>query len=409
MNTQPGPRPNTLDHRAGFAAGILLVALLAGCGEKNTFVAPPPPKVTVQSPIKRDQIIFLEFPGSIEAELVSKVEARVSGFLEKVHFNPGDEVKEGDLLFEIEDIAYAAGKEAADADLAKATADAGIKETTLARLRQAGTGVAKIEVDVAAAELKAAKADVMVAEAALQQAENDLSYTQVHVQPGVTGRISESLVDLGNVVGRPDSTLLATIVKDDRMFVYFDVDERKAINLLGGKADSKNSGRDDRDPIEIQITLAGETDPYPDKASVDFYGNRLDPATGTLRIRCVIPNPDRRLADGLFAKVGVPTVRKDAILVPAVALQRDLAGFYVVTVGEDSKATRKNVEVGEFIIEKDAQLRVIKSGLDGTERVIVIGLQRARDGATVQVAEAGSPPVTAPAPEPDEAQDPTTK
>ena len=406
MNSRRLSISSLLHHRAASAAGIFLVVLLTGCGEKNTFVPPPPPKVTVQRPIKRDQVIYLEFPGRIEAELVSKVEARVSGFLEKIHFSPGDVVKEGDLLFEIEDIAYAATKEAADADLAKAVADAAIKETTLARLQQAGAGVARIEVDVAEAELKAANANVKVAEAALNQAENDLSYTQVHVQPGVSGRISESLVDLGNVVGRADSTLLATIVKDDRMFVYFDVDEQQTIRLLGKVAED---GSDEGDPVEVQITLAGETRPYPEKATLDYYGNRLDQATGTLRIRCVVPNPDHRLADGLFAKVGVPTVKEDAILVPAVSLQRDLAGFYVMTIGEDSTAIRRNVEVGELVIEKDAQLRVVENGLDGTERVVVIGLQRARDGATVQVAEAGSPPDTASAPAANEAQDPATK
>ena len=279
---------------------LLTTALLAiGCGEKNTFAPPPPAEVTVQTPLIRDQKIYRDFPGRIEASQVVEIRARVRGFLEKIEFEPGKPVKTGTLLFEIEDTPYVAAKKAAEAEIAKTKAAQGIAQISVDRRNLAGAGVSEIEKEAAAAELEAAKADVLAAEAALVKAANDLSYTVIEAD--MDGRISEAQVDVGNLVGNNEATLLSTIVKDDEMFVYFEANERQALEFLNRRKETKGEAIEPK----FRLILANGL-PYEHLATPQFADNRLDPETGTLLVRSVVPNPDFKLADGLFVRVGVP-------------------------------------------------------------------------------------------------------
>jgi RND family efflux transporter MFP subunit len=379
------------------SAGLLAI----GCGEKNTFAPPPPAKVTVQAPLVQDQQVYSEFSGRIEAAQVLEVRARVRGFLEKIAFEPGKLIEEGATLFEIEDTPYVAAQKAAEADIAKTEAAEGIAQIGVDRRKNVGSGVSEIEKEAAVANLAAAQADVLAAKAALVKADNDLSYTIIKAE--MSGRISESHVDLGNLVGNNEATLLTTIVKDDEMRVYFEVNERQALEFLR----KRKAGVERKRQTEFRLILADGSE-YEHKAIPEFADNRIDQETGTLLIRSMAPNPDGKLADGLFVRVGVPSIYKQAVMVPTTALQQDLAGDYLMTVGEGNKVLRRPVELGPRVTVEGRQMRVIAGGLEATEKVIVIGLQRAREGAVVAPTEAPATPTPA-APNPPAPAEPSTE
>lgn len=359
---------------------LTCITTLVSCGEKNAFAPPPPTPVGVSSPISRDQATVMEFPGHIEAQQVVEVRARAKGILKNVSegFKAGRRVEKGTLLFEIDDVPYLAAKDTASADLAKAEAAAKIAKVTLDRRRKAGEAVSEIEVEAAIADLEAAKAQVMSAKAALRNANENLSYCKIYAP--ITGRISELFVDQYNLVGNGDATLLCTIVNDDLMYVYFDANERIALEYLRKRKDIGNKR------LEAPVARLALADGsfHSEQATLDFADNRMDAETGTLRLRGVAANPNGKLADGLFVRVLITRKSKPSILVPNVAIQRDLAGQYVLTVNNENVVVRKNIELGDRI---DA-LRIVDSGLTGDESIITVGLQRVREGQTVKPAPA---------------------
>lgn len=364
------------------------VLLLAACGEKNTFAPPPPTPVGVQPPVVRDQQTYTEHSGRIEALQIVDLRARVKGILKTVSpdFHPGMKVAAGTLLFEIDDVPYIAARDTARAALAKAKADLRIANITLDRRTKAGQAVSEIEKEAAQADVDAAAALVMAAEADLTNAEENLSYCKISAP--IAGRISELQVDQFNLVGNNEATLLCTIVQDDSMHVYFEINERVSIRLLNRR---KGFEDDNSTPPKATLTLA-DGSPYEHEAQIELADNRIDPATGTLRVRAVVPNPDGKLADGLFVRVKVPRpeTNTNAILVPTIALQQDLGGYFALTVDENNKVVRKNVNLGDRV----GRFRIITSGLTGEESIITDGLQRVREGASV--APSPAPPVDPP-------------
>ena len=375
---------------ANLTGAALLTVFLAGCGEENTFAPPPPAKVTVQSPLVQDQEIYIEVPGNIEAAKVVEVRARVRGFLEDIKFEPGGKVGAGDELFEIEDTPYVAARQAADAALAKAKAEKDIAQNTLDKREDAGQGVSRLSVDEARAQLAQAEAAILAAEAEITRTQNDVDYCLIEAE--MSGRISESEVDIGNVVGNNEATLLATIVQDDEMHVYFELNERRLIPILG------TGERKASKPESLRLILADGSE-YKHRAIPEFGGVQIDRDTGTMRIRAVVPNPEpKQLIDGFFCRVGIPFTSPNAVMVPTVSLQQDLAGYFVMTVDPDNKVVRINVEVGPRVTVDDVQMRVVTKNLDGSEKIIVGGLQQAREGATVAPSEAAPPEAEKPTP-----------
>ena len=375
-----------------------VILFLAACDEKNSFAPPPPMPVGVQKPIVRSEQTYSEYSGRIEALQVVEVRARVKGILETVTdgFTPGRNVKAGTVLFNIESAPYIAVHDAAKAALDKARANQSIAETTLKARQNAGQGVSQIQVESAKIDVQAAIANVAAAQADLDAAKLNVNYCTLEAP--ISGRISELFVDKFNLVGSGESTLLCTIVKDDSMHVYFEADERRSLEFLRRRKGYEDTNRK---PPEATLTLADGTH-YEHPAQLELADNRLDEQTGTLMVRAVVPNPEGKLADGLFVRVKVPNPNPDPeateaperILVPSVAIQQDLAGFYVLVVGDGNKVVRKSVELAQ----RTGKLRIVSSGLTGGEQLIVQGLQRIREGSTVEPTEvaAQNPPAKSP-------------
>lgn len=358
-----------------------LGALLVGCGPENTFQPPPAPTVTVSRPEVREVTTYDVFTGRTEAVETVEIRARVAGFLESIEFEPSDRVEAGQVLFTIEKAPFEARRDAAQASLAQAVATRDLMEATYLKVKESAEAQAASEIEVMEAEAKrdAAVAEVAAAEAALASAEIDLGYTTI--KSPVAGQVSRDLVNIGNLVGASDASLLTTVVVDDPIHVYFNVDERTLLAYLDSR--SRSARQEQRAQREVTIELLdgrvyGETG-YP-----DFADNRVDPDTGTIQVRAVLPNPNGELYPGLFVRVRIRKSTGEAMLVPDVAIQRDMVGPYVLVVGDDGVVERRDVAIGG----RDGRMRIVESGVDPDERVIVNGLQRAREGIEVDAEEA---------------------
>ncbi len=377
--SQTGNRQFAVKNRRLFA-GILAVALIAGaCEEKNTYAPPPPPKVTVAQPVKKPVTQYLELTGNIAAVQTVQLRARVEGYLEQVLFKDGDMVKKGDLLFQIEQAPYIAAVNEAKADVARAQAALKQARLTADRRRKAGRSgaISKQQVDEAAAKADAEAAEVMSLKAALEKAELNLGYTKVYAP--FDGRIGRHLKDPGNLVGSGEDTLLAEINQIEPVYAYFTIGERTLLPIMERK-DRADPGTDAEHGTQpLFLGLATDED-YPYKGFLDFAAITLDPETGTLQLRGVFKNPDRKLIPGLFAKIRAPIGKnEDAVLVPQKAVGFDQQGEYVMVVGQDDTVERRGVEQGSI----SDGMRVIRKGLKGDEQVVVAGLMRAIPGRKV--------------------------
>ena len=230
-----------------------------------------------------------------------------------------------------------------------------------------------------------AKAQVAMARANLEAARLDLSYTRIYAP--IDGRIDRNFVDVGNLVGSGQATLLASIVRDDPVYVYFNASERELLQYR--EQQRHNRASDPTEPQDIAflaneqnlafLGLATETG-YPHSGKIDYAANRVDPETGTIEVRAVFSNSDHVVLPGLFARVRVPFSREQAILVPDIAVQADQGGSYLLLVDDHDTVQFRRVQVGPLI---EGDLRVVRDGVSATEWVVVNGLQRARPGSVV--------------------------
>jgi RND family efflux transporter MFP subunit len=360
--------------------GLLLVALLmtAGCRDQNQYVAPPPPTVTVALPKKQDITHFAQYSGLTDAVESVEIRARVEGYLQSIHFTDSALVKKGDLLFVIDPKPYQARLDEAKATLAMRQAEVRLTESTLKRKESAFEDQAVSEVDVieARAQRDQAVAAVAAAQASIETVRLELSYTRVHAP--LSGRIGRRLVDVGNLVGAGEKTLLATIVSTDPMYVYFNVNERDLLDFQNNSKEQSPTSSNGRTPI--YLGLSNETG-YPHQGKIDYVDNRVDGNTGTIQVRGVFDNVDGSLLPGLFARVQAPirTVEQ-ALMVPEEALGLDLQGHYLLCVDNKNEVVYHPVTLGPKLDGR----RVIESGLKADDRVIVKGLQKARAGIVVQ-------------------------
>jgi RND family efflux transporter MFP subunit len=359
-------------------AGCALLAI--GCQQSNEFQPPPPPAVEVQRPSVREVTTYVEFVGRGEAVETVEVRARVKGFLESVEFEPSQKVEVGQLLFRIEPEPFEAAVASAEAELAGAEAALELAKVTRDRARSAYEKGAVTDIEMAEkeAQVDAAEASVKAARARIQTAEIDLGYTEI--RSPIDGRISRELVDVGNLVGSGESTLLTTVIQDNPLYVYFDIDERVVLEYL------KNRPRSDRTSesnLKVLMELVDGTR-YPEAGMVDFAENRINPMTGTLQIRATFPNDEGKLYAGMFGRILIPDETGEQMLVPEVALLRDLAGAYLLVADESNIVQRRDVTLGGQV-DRD---RIITDGLEPTDRVIVNGIQRAIPGNPVTAEEA---------------------
>jgi len=365
---------------AGIVIPLLLVIFSGGCNQ-----APPagqekkPAEVVVTTPITGQVVDFEEFTGRTDALKTVEIRARVSGFIMTAPFKEGDLVKEGDLLFQIDPRTYQATFNQADARLKQAVADRDLQEKNTIRVRRLieGQVISQEDYDTTVATLEKSKATVGSIEADRDMAQLYLEFTQVTAP--LTGRISRRLVDPGNLVVA-DNTPLTVIVADSTLYVYFDVDERTYLDLVGKASPDRGSWFKGLQ-FPVVMRLANEEE-FTHKGTIDFIDNRVNAATGTIRMRGVFDNASGILRPGLFVRIRLPIGKPyEAILISGEALLSDQGRKFIYIVNDKNEVVYRQVTPGQEI----HGLTVIKNGLSKGERVIVSGMQRVKQGVQVQV------------------------
>jgi RND family efflux transporter MFP subunit len=333
-----------------------------------------------------------EFTGRTEAVEAVDLRARVTGYLTAVRFKDGSAVKKGDLLFEIDARPYQAAFEEARANVAQAEARLKLAEAEQQRAQNLlGNGaVTREQYARTVAAVAEAKARLAAVRATLDVARVNLAFTKV-VAP-INGRIGRRLLDPGNLV-KADETLLATLAGRDPLYVYFDIDERTALDMLTAAPGKKP--RPGAPALPVLVRLANEAG-FTRAAKLDFLDVRLDSVTGTLRARAVLPNAGGQLVPGLFVRVRLATSRPyRALLVPEGAVLTDEGQKFVYVVNDKDVALRRSVKLGPA---QDDGLRVVREGLRPGDWVVVGGLQRLRPGIAVRPERVPMPAPPGPAP-----------
>lgn len=371
-------------------AAAFIVLALAGCGEsQQKAAAPAPPNVTVAQPVKRSVVDYDEYVGRFLAVDMVEVRARVSGYLEKVHFQDGQVVKQGDLLFTIDRRPFQNSLDQARANLTQAQSNLTYAQADLARGQQLvrDKTITEQTFQQRTQAMRNAEAAVSAAEAAVRQAELDVEFTELRAP--IAGRIGDRRVAPGNLVTGGtggNTTLLATIVSTDPIRLEFSMDEASYLRYSRLAGGTQGNSRGMSAPVAAK--LLDEAD-FSREGRMDFVDNVIDRASGTIRGRAQFSNPDRVLTPGMFARVRIAgTAPYEALLVPDAAIGSEQARKYVLVVGPDNVAATKYVTLGQAV----DNLRVIKSGLEEHDRVVVNGLARARSGQKVTPQEEGAAP-----------------
>lgn len=405
---------------------LLMTAVIAGCAKPNAYVEPPPPEVTVTSPVQRTVTEYLEFTGMTQPMETVEIRARVKGFLKERHFIEGAEVKQGKLLFVIDEETFQIQLSAAQTRLKEA--EAALQQATVSKAREvakAQVNVSDVQVQLARqeeqrvrglyerkiateaemdqvtatrksreAEAVSAKANleqanatydtsillcqakVETAEIAVRDAQLDLSYCRMTAP--IDGRISRVKFDIGNLVGDGEASVLATIVRMDPMHAYATISEADVLRTPAlTQFGSEEKG--ETKPVPVELGLASGVG-FPSTGRIDYTDPSLDASTGTLRTRGIFPNKDRALLPGMFVRMRIPIQeRSDALLVPERALGTDQSGSYLLVVTADGTVEYRPVRTGVSI----DNLRVVEGQIAASDRVIVEGLLRARPGGKV--------------------------
>jgi multidrug efflux system membrane fusion protein len=365
--------------RSGIFSTVLLVmvlaalAALAGCSKPQAQPAPPPaPPVSVAPALERAVINTDEFPGRIEAVESVEVRARVSGYLDAVQFKPGAMVKKGQVLFVIDQRPYQAELARAEAMLNNTRAQLDLARTEHKRheLLLAEQATSKREFDDAQGKVRQLEAQVKAVEASADIARLNLTYTRV-ISP-IDGRVGKAEITVGNVVQAdgPNSRTLTTVVSANPIYAAFEADEATYLKYISGARNGQS----------VSVALADE-EGFPHEAKLEFVDNRIDPQNGTVRMRALIDNRDGRFTPGLFARVrlGDSGAPRKAVLVADRAIGTDQNKRYVLVLDAENKAQYRQVRIGRLI----EGLRVVETGLDAGELIVVNGLQRVRPGAPV--------------------------
>lgn len=361
---------------------VSTVFMLAACqedaaGSSGQTAQSQPPLVTVAAPLRQELIEWQEFRGRFEAVETVDLRARVAGHVQSVEFEDGQRVDAGDLLFVIDPRPFRIAREQADAAIASASARVEFAAAELDRARDlVGRGnIPQSTFDQRANDLAQAQADLRGARAALLQANLDLEYTEVRAP--ITGRVSDRRVDVGNLVG--DETLLTTIVATDPIHFVFDVSEAQYLAYERARRAGAFGDTPVADLERVQVRLPDEQQ-FERTGRIDFVDNVMSEGTGTIRLRAEFPNADGFLVPGQFGYLRTQaSPQYEAILLPDSAILSDQANKIVMTVTDDNVVEPRRVRPGPT----ELGLRIIRSGLDGSERVVITGLLRARPGAPV--------------------------
>lgn len=361
-----------ISNKPGLAALIATSLLIAACGGGGNGGMPqmPPAGVGVAEVVVKPIVEWDDFTGRIQAVNSVQLQPRITGYIDEVHFDEGAIVEEGDLLFTIDEREYRAAAASARADVARAETRVDLARQDLARSEKLidARAVSIEEVEQQRGEVKQAEADLNAARAALDAAELNLGFTRITAP--IAGRVGEALIKPGNLVS-PAGSILTTLVSIDPIHVVFEGDENIYLKYAArAAAGERPSSRDAPNPV--QVGLASDSD-YPFHGEMDFVDNQVDPATGTIQGRALIPNPDGYLIPGLFARVRLlGSAEYEAVLIHEAAVMTDQDRKYVYVVGADNLAIRRDVVLGR----ENEGLRVVEQGLESGEQVVVNGVRK---------------------------------
>jgi RND family efflux transporter MFP subunit len=366
--------------RMGLLLALLMAVVGCGTGTPNR-PAMPPTVVTVTRVTPAKVVDFVDFTGRTEAKEAVDIKARVTGYLLAVEFEEGKMVKAGDVLYRIDDRTY-------KADLAKAQGEVTRNEALLERLKsdltrarrmRVGDAISREEYDKISGNVDETSAALLSAKAAAARSQLDVDFTVVKAP--INGRISRTQITIGNLV-TADTTKLTSIVSVDPMYATFDVDERTVLRIQALiRAGKFKSARE----AKVAIKLGTQVEKgFPHEGFINFVDNRIDPSTGTLRVRGEFANEDGALSPGLFVRIRLPlSEAREALVIPESAIGTDQGVRYVYVVGDDERVVQKTITVGPL---RDG-LRMVESGLKAGERLIIGGLQRVREGVKVEAVE----------------------
>jgi RND family efflux transporter MFP subunit len=373
------------------ALPLAIATLVASCGEGQKQASPPPPAVTVAEPVKRTVFDYDEYVGRFTAINSVEVRARVSGYLDKLHFKDGQLVKQGDLLFTIDKRPFQNTLDQARANLVQAQSNVAFTESDYTRGQQLvrDKTITDQTFEQRAQAFRNAKASVSANEAAVRQAELDLEFTELRAP--INGRIGDRRVTPGNLVTGGtggNTTLLATIVSTDPIYFEFTFDEAsylryERIGQTGQDVASRGGS------VQVALKLIDETD-FDHEGRMDFVDNVIDRSTGTIRGRAVFSNPSAVFTPGMFGRVRVPgSLPYEALLVPDAAIGTEQAQRYVIVIDAQDTARQRYVTPGQLTSDN---LRVIKDGIGPDDRIVTSGLMQARPGTKVRPEQQGAKP-----------------
>ena len=358
-----------LRSRLSFVLAAFAAIILTACSDDNaqTAAATPPVDVNAAQVIVKSIRQWDEFSGRIASTDAVEVRPRVSGYIERIAFKDGDEVKQGDLLFVIDRRPYKAAYDSAFAKLERTRAAAQLARVQEERARAliVTNAIPRGELDTRRAALNQREAEVRADEADLEIAKLNLSFTEV--RSPIAGRIGRAMLTVGNLA-QADQSVLTNVVSQNPVYIYFQPDEQTYLRYLA----LSRTGERQSTANPVRIALASDTT-FPYAGTVDFINNQVDPATGTITLRAVVPNPDRILVPGLYARVQLEgSAEFDAMLVDDKAVLTDQDRKYVYVIGANNDAVRKDVVLSGFF----NGLRIVQTGLSQNDNVIVSGVQK---------------------------------
>ncbi|MGX5107684.1 efflux RND transporter periplasmic adaptor subunit [Enterobacter cloacae] len=352
---------------------VLLALVLAGCDDSVAQnAAPPAPAVSAADVVVKSISQWDSFNGRIEAVESVQLRPRVSGYIDKVNYTDGQEVKKGEVLFTIDDRTYRAALEQAQANLARAKTQASLAQSEANRTDKLINThlVSREEWEQRRSAAVQAQADIRAAQAAVDAAQLNLDFTKVTAP--IDGRASRALITSGNLVTAGDTaSVLTTLVSQKTVYVYFDVDESTYLHYQN-LARSGQGASSNHTALPVEIGLTGE-EGYPHQGKVDFLDNQLTPSTGTIRMRALLDNSQRQFTPGLFARVRLPgSAEFKATLIDDKAVLTDQDRKYVYIVDKEGKAQRRDITPGRLA----NGLRIVQQGLKPGDKVIIDGLQK---------------------------------
>ncbi|MBV9490710.1 MAG: efflux RND transporter periplasmic adaptor subunit [Verrucomicrobia bacterium] len=372
---------------SGVAVGVAVAVFSTGCGQRTQTALPsfPPVAVTVAKPLQKEVVNYAEYIANTAAVNSVDIRARVSGYLDKLGFNEGAIVKAGDVLFVIDPRPYQAALDQAQANVEQAKAQLQLAQSNFDRaedLRKKGV-ISPQDYETQSANKNQAQATLLANQAALETAKLNVDFTQV--RSPIDGRTSTYSYTVGNLIAAGDTSssgVLTSVVSVDPMYVYFNVDERGMLAYMELIRQGKVAYTPGAKPL-VEMQLANEND-FPHKGFIDFVDNRVDPSTGTIRVRGVFPNQDGLLRPGLFVRVRLPAGPKyTAELISDLAVAYDQGQPIVYVVGPGDVATAKPVRLGAL----SEGLRVVDSGVSPDDRIVVNGIVHLRPGIRVTLQE----------------------